>query len=159
MRQTKILLSTSVPLFRQVFAGCCEPLLEDGPSRRYLCDPCIGAWVLTPPCLIGALVRFFPLSIGLSLGVRGSAHGIVPTKQLYVGRCSRGCNHSLTFRLPYLLGPPTVLTIRDFHPSGHRAVYTGQYPRRYRSRAPASLHVRTGQLTRQDLRELPLSLT
>lgn len=151
MRQTKILLSTSVPLFRQVFAGCCEPLLEDGPSRLYLCDPYIGAWVLTPPFLIGALVRFFPLSIGLSLGVRGSAHGIVPTKQLYVGRCSRGCNHSLTFRLPYSLGPPTVLTIRDFHPSGHRAVYTGQYPRRYRSRAPASLRVRTGQLTRQDL--------
>ncbi len=67
MRQTKILLPTSVSLFRQVFAGYCKPLLEDGPSRRYLCDPCMGAWVLTPPRLNGAFVRFFPLSIGLSL--------------------------------------------------------------------------------------------
>jgi len=28
-------------LFRWVFAGCCQPLLEDGPSRRYLCNLCI----------------------------------------------------------------------------------------------------------------------
>ena len=45
-----------------------------------------------------------------------------PTKQLHVGRYSRGCNHSLTFRLPYLLGPPTVLTIRNCIPSA-----TGPY--------------------------------
>ena len=61
MRQTIILLSTSVPLFRQVFAGCDEPLLEDGPSRRYLCDPCMGAWVRTPPRLNGALRPFLPV--------------------------------------------------------------------------------------------------
>ena len=122
MRQTITLLSTSVSLFRQVFADCCEPLLGDGPSRRYLCDPCIGAWVPTPPRLNGALVRFFPFSIGLPLGVRGLAHGNFPTKQLHVGRYSRGCNHSLIFRLPYLLGPPTVLTIRNCIPSA-----TGPY--------------------------------
>jgi len=60
-----------------VFAGCRRPLLDDGPSRRYHCDPCMGAWVPTPPLLSGALVRFFPLSIGLSLSVRRSAHGYV----------------------------------------------------------------------------------
>src|ERR1035441_1893283 len=67
MRQTKLLLPTSVSLVRQVFAGCCEPLLEDGPSRRYLCDPCTGAWVRTPPRPNGARVRCFPLGIGLPL--------------------------------------------------------------------------------------------
>jgi hypothetical protein len=36
-------------LFRPVFAGCCQPLLEDGPSRRYLHSLCKGAWTCTPP--------------------------------------------------------------------------------------------------------------
>ena len=146
MRQTKSLLPTSVSLIRQVFAGCRQSLLGDGPSRRYFYGPCIGAWVPTPPRLSGAFVCFFPLSIGLSFDERKSAREKCPTKQLYVGYDSRGCNHSFTFRLPYLLDPLAVLTIRALCPSGHLAVYTGQYPRRYRSRAPASLHVRTRQL-------------
>jgi len=107
MRQTIILLSSSVSLFRQVFAGCCEPLLEDGPSRRYLYGPCIGAWVPTPPRLIGAFVRFFPLSIGLPLGSRGPARENIPTTQLYVGklleaatiRLSSGSHTCLAHRL------------------------------------------------------------
>jgi len=32
----------------RVFAGCCEPLLGVGASRRYLHTPCIGAWSHTP---------------------------------------------------------------------------------------------------------------
>ncbi len=40
---------------RWVFAGCCEPLLADGPSRRYLHDLCLGAWTPTPPRSPGAL--------------------------------------------------------------------------------------------------------
>ncbi len=83
-------------LGQQVFAGCYEPLLEDGPSRRYLCDPCIGAWVRTPPRLVGALVRFFPSSIGLPLGSRGSAPGKYPTTQLSVGKLLGAA----TIRLP-----------------------------------------------------------
>ncbi len=79
MRQTKTLLPTSVSLFRQVFAGCYEPLLGVGPSRRYLCDLCIGAWIRTPPRPNSAFVRFFLFGIGLSLGVRRSTRGNVPT--------------------------------------------------------------------------------
>jgi len=112
MRQTKMLLPTWSSLFRQVFAGCGEPLLHDGPSRRYLCGPGMGAWVRTPPQLSGASIRFFPLNIGLSSGARRSACEKCPTTQLFVGGFSRGCNHSIIFRLPYLLGPPTVLTVR-----------------------------------------------
>ena len=78
MRQTKILLTDFVFLIRKVFAGCRPPLLEVGPSRRYLCDLCIGAWTRTPPRSIGASVRFFPIDIGLSLGSRRSARETIP---------------------------------------------------------------------------------
>lgn len=78
MRQTKILLTDFVFLIRKVFAGCCQPLLEVGPSRRYLCDLCMGAWTRTPPRSIGACVRFFPIDIGLSLGSRRSARETLP---------------------------------------------------------------------------------
>ena len=37
-------------LIRQVFAGCRQSLLEDGPSRHYLCNPCVSAWPPTPQC-------------------------------------------------------------------------------------------------------------
>jgi hypothetical protein len=32
----------------RVYAGCGKPLLGDGPSRRYLCNPCVGAWTPYP---------------------------------------------------------------------------------------------------------------
>ena len=47
-------------LMPQVFAGCCQSLLEDGPSRRYLCESfptCLDPY---PGCPYGAFTRFFP---------------------------------------------------------------------------------------------------
>jgi hypothetical protein len=38
-------------LVLRVLAGCCEPLLHDGPSRRYLCYLPAGAWTPTPAAL------------------------------------------------------------------------------------------------------------
>jgi len=52
--------------WQMVFAGCCEPLLESGPSRRYLHNPCMSAWTPTPPRSAGAYTRFFPADIGLT---------------------------------------------------------------------------------------------
>jgi hypothetical protein len=148
MRQAKILPPASVSLFRQVFAGCYEPLLEDGPSRRHLHGPCTGAWVRTPPRPNGVLVRFFPLGIGLPLGSRGSARER-SRNAAFRGGVFRGCNHSVMFRLPCLFGPLAAQTVRARCPSGLRGLCsglrglcTGQYPRRRRSRAPASLRVR-----------------
>jgi hypothetical protein len=43
-----------VSLVRPVFAGCGQPLLGCGPSRRYLRDPCDVAWTRTPRCSCGA---------------------------------------------------------------------------------------------------------
>jgi hypothetical protein len=79
MRQTIALLRPRfVSLVPQVFAGCCQPLLGNGPSRHYLCNPCVGAWTPAPLCLSGALARFFPESIGLTLDVRRSARQFPP---------------------------------------------------------------------------------
>ena len=38
----------------RVFAGCRQSLLGPGPSRHCLCNPCVGAWTLTPPSPSGA---------------------------------------------------------------------------------------------------------
>jgi len=73
MRQTQSLSPTSVPLLRRVFAGCGPSLLGEGPSRRYLCNPCKGVWTPTPPHSSGAPVRFFPEDIGLTIQVSRSA--------------------------------------------------------------------------------------
>ena len=89
MRQTKSLSPTSISLFQRVFAGCYEPLLGDGPSRRYLCDLCIGAWIHTPSRLSSAFDRFFLLSIGLPLGSRRSTHDKYPQTALSGQKLSR----------------------------------------------------------------------
>lgn len=75
-------MPNQIPLFayghclgRRVFAGCCEPLLADGSSRRYLCNPCTGAWTRTPPRPTGALARFFPVDDGLTSVLTDSARG------------------------------------------------------------------------------------
>ena len=47
-------------LARKVFAGCCQPLLGTGPSRRYLCrsfSTCLDHY---SGCPQGARTRFFP---------------------------------------------------------------------------------------------------
>ena len=61
-------------LLRLVFADCHQSLLDDGPSRRYLCNLYIGAWTITPQCLLGAFAHFFPRNNGLTLDLRRSAH-------------------------------------------------------------------------------------
>ena len=73
MCPTQSLSSTSVPLIRRVFAGCRPSLLGEGRSRRYLCNPCRGVWIPPPPHSSGALVRFFPENIGLTIWVSRSA--------------------------------------------------------------------------------------
>jgi hypothetical protein len=95
-----------VSLYLRVLAGCCEPLLHDGPSRRYLCDPCIGAWVPTPPRLSGAFVRFFPDHFGLILKLRDSARGRYPASSFPQGYC----NEAATIRLSS--GSHTCSTLR-----------------------------------------------
>ncbi len=55
---------------RPVFAGCCQPLLEDGPSRRYLHSLCKGAWTHTPPRSRPS-VRLDALALGSGASIAG----------------------------------------------------------------------------------------
>ncbi len=92
MRQTKTLPLTSVSLISVGLCPAgrdCQPLLGDGPSRHYLCNPCVGAWTPTPRCPPGALARFFPEGNGLTSDVTGSAHQ----------KCSLQCNFNRVFIL------------------------------------------------------------
>ena len=73
MRPAQSLRLISVPLLQPVFAGCRPSLLGEGRSRRYLCNPCRGVWTPTPPHAAGALIRFFPAAIGLTIQVSRSA--------------------------------------------------------------------------------------
>ncbi len=58
---------------QQAFAGCCQSLLGDGLSRRYLRNPCMVAWTRTPQRPSGALTRFFPEDFGLAVLITDSA--------------------------------------------------------------------------------------
>ena len=52
-------------LVRGIFAGCGQPLLRNGPSRRYLCRSirtCLDPYSGGPQ---GAYTRFFPWDVGL----------------------------------------------------------------------------------------------
>ena len=103
-------------LLRLVFAGCCQPLLDDGPSRRYLCNLYMGAWTLTPQCFLGALTRFFPKNIGLTLDLRRSAHQTASAMQLQQSTLFRGCSHFVMFRLSCLLDPQVAPTAETQKP-------------------------------------------
>jgi len=90
-------------LVGEVFAGCYQPLLPPGSSRRYLCQS-------FPRCLDpyhdGLQVAFtccFPCNIGLPQKSYGSACRETPLKRLRSGEDFRGCNHFFMFRPPSLL--------------------------------------------------------
>jgi len=142
MRQTTVLPTPRWSLGGGVCAGCRESLLDHGPSRHYLCHLCGGAWTHTPPCSSGAHTHFFPNDSGLTSRETRSAHGKIPARRFPQGAHFRGCNHSLIFRLPHLLGlqiAPTAV-----HRLGGQAVYTTHRPRGYPPRDVVSLHVCMG---------------
>ncbi len=104
MRQTKSLPAPRWSLGHQIFAGCRQSLLGDGPSRHYLCNPCIGAWTHTPPRSSDAFAHSFSEDTGLTPRETRSARETSPAMQLPQGAVFRGCSHSFTFRLLRSLG-------------------------------------------------------
>ena len=131
MRQTITLPAPRWSLGRRVFAGCHQSLLGDGPSRHYLCNPCVGAWTHTPPCLPGAIAHCFPGNAGLTPRETRSAHESIPARQFPQGAVFRGCSHSIIFRLLRSLGPQAAPTATVPNPLGGRAVYTTHRPGGY----------------------------
>ena len=131
MRQTLSLPPYSVPLIRRVFAGCRQSLLEDGLSRCYLCNPSMGAWTLTPGCLSGALVRFFPESPSLTLVAPSSAHPPFRRNATSTATRFRGGSHFVMFRLPWSLAPQVAPTAQAPRPAGSQGVYATQWTGSY----------------------------
>jgi hypothetical protein len=110
------------PIIRWVFAGCRPSLLGDGPSRRYLYNPCVGAWTLTPPCSSGALARFFPEDAGFTSPIHVSHTNL-----------SLQCNFSRGYlsrlqSFDYLQAPTLARfsSCTHLNISGGRTVYTTQ---------------------------------
>jgi hypothetical protein len=93
-------------LVPRVFAGCYVPLLGVGPSRRYLHSLCVGAWTLTPRRFFGALARFFPKNLGLTLDLRGSPRSDNPQYTTLMGHAFRGCSHFFDVQAPTLARLP-----------------------------------------------------
>ncbi len=68
-----------VTLVHKVFAGCCQPLLDSGPSRRYLCESFSTCLDPYPGCSCGAFTRFFPQNYGLPSSLTRSALSTIHT--------------------------------------------------------------------------------
>jgi hypothetical protein len=133
-----LLLPWFVSLVQQIFAGCCQPLLERGPSRRYLRHPCRVAWTLTPRCSFGAYPFLpegqRPRHRDKQLGTPNDLCKATSTEGNF-----RGCSHSLMFRLLNLLGPPVAPTARPRCVLGGQAVYATPNPWQLPDRAVVSL--------------------
>jgi hypothetical protein len=93
-------------LMKEVFAGCCQPLLVIGPSRHYLCNPYAGAWTLTPPCSSSAHAHFFPEDTGLTSRETRSAHETIPAMRLLQGAAITRLQSFVNLQAPTLARPP-----------------------------------------------------
>jgi hypothetical protein len=100
-------------LGQRVFAGCCQPLLGVGPSRRYFCESFSACWNPYPGCSCGAHTRFFPQDNGLPNVMTRSALGNTRTA-ISVRSLFRGCGYSIIFRPADLLAPPIAPTAAPF---------------------------------------------
>jgi hypothetical protein len=78
--------------------------------------------------------------------------------QLQQGKYSRGCSHSLMFRLPRSLAPQIAPTAEALSLQGSQDIYTTHTPVGYLPRDVASLRIRHEQLIRLDFHQLDCSL-
>ena len=119
-------------LDRRVFAGCCQPLLGVGPSRRCLCESVSACLNPYPGRSCGARTRFFPQNNGLPDVMTRSALGNTRTA-ISVRRLFRGCGYSIIFRPADLLAPRLLLPQRLSAPGSqgfYFSAYLGPLPRR-----------------------------
>src|SRR5260370_460437 len=118
------LLSFGLSLVRGVSAGCDQPLLLAGPSRRYLCEsfpeclgPCHGGTWSAPAC-------FFPHVIGLPpYTIEVGLTRVNPSKRFHDGSHFRDCSHFVMFRPSGLLASQNRSYRCDLSPQGSRGFY------------------------------------
>jgi len=85
-------------LLRQVFAGCCQPLLRNGSSRRYLYRSFLACvWTSTPAAPKVHVPVSSPRTMAFPKLGTGRRIANIPTATS-VGERFRSCSHSLMFR-------------------------------------------------------------
>ena len=104
-------------LFLRVFAGCIESLLPSGPSRRYLCDPCLGAWVPYPATLRRCLCPFLPACPRPHPRVKGFGSWDDPATQFYAGGAISGLQPFAHVQAPLLAWPTDCSDVQVFLPA------------------------------------------
>ena len=135
-------LRLRLSLLRLVFAGCCQPLLDDVPSRRYLCNPYMSAWTLTPHPAVFPRCTYPFLPEEHQPHVRSETFGTLnclcnatSTEHAFSGlrfdkltalSLSKG-SHFVMFRLSCLLDLQVAPTVETQRPQGGQAVYTTQW--------------------------------
>ena len=109
-------------LVREVFAGCYQPLLLPGFSRRYLCESFLRCLVPYP----GRSHRVhLPVSSSVSSAFPKWRLGRLPAlfrEHDFSRACFRGCRHFIMFRPPSLLASQIVPTA-VFFAQGSRGFY------------------------------------
>jgi hypothetical protein len=114
----------------EVLAGCCEPLLETGSSRRYLCQSVPGCLSPGSRRVVGGICLLLPLPRRPSPNpANGSASPNRPAKRLRAAGVSRS-SLFLTFRPPGWFATQVSPTAAQFlHPHRAAVTYTPeQYP-------------------------------
>jgi len=109
-RSPPALPSFGLSLVPGVCAGCHQPLLPAGPSRRYSANLSSDAWSHATAVPQTACACFFVCVIGLPLGRRGSASRFYPRNNFSAEVIFEGCRHSITFKPPSLLASQIVPT-------------------------------------------------
>lgn len=144
-------------LVQRVLAGCCQSLLGKGPSRRYLCNPCPGAWTHTPGRLSGASIRFFPESSSLATSLQSSARPALIASNFRDVIISRRQSFRYV-QAPWLASPPGCSyragSRRCGQPGRLRHAMDWESP----PRTVVSLHDRIGQLSWRGFHPLDCSL-
>jgi hypothetical protein len=108
MRRTSSLWNPLLSLWAPVFAGCCEPLLAGGPSRRYLRNSFPRCLVPYPGASPGAPTRYFPGDIGLHRFGSGSATRQHSVRRLLYG-IALGAADSRSSSGLWICSPPRSL--------------------------------------------------
>ena len=131
-RSHSTLLSFGLSLVRGVSAGCYQPLLPAGPSRRYLCESfpgCLG------PCHGGSTectCLFLPPRHRPSpVHYRGRLPAFSPSKRFHDGSLFRDCSHFFMFRPPSLLASQIVPTAATYRRRAAEAFTSEQNMLRY----------------------------
>src|SRR5215510_7966604 len=146
MRQTSILCAARCALLSSVFAGCYEPLLHRGPSRRYLCASFLACLDPYPGGSCGASARFFPHDNGLPPVRNRSALHDSPSSD-FRRDAHIGAAVILSCSGPQVCSPPRSLLPMPLPQHGSPGFYVRASRGLLPPHAPDMLSVRIGQLT------------